>query len=272
MISAERGDAPTAEAIARETEAELRPMGADSMLSLAQFVRGRGAVAHQRYAEGLDHLRRVLDPADPVHHPFVGTWGLSDMVEAAAHTGDDDLARSYLRQLEDLAERTSGPLLRAAAGYARPVVAGDARAEVLYRTALERDLRNWPCYRGRMLLRYGRWLRRQRRVAESRAPLRAARDGFDALAFPELAERAREELRASGETSRRRSPDAWGLLTPQELRIGHMAAAGLSNREIAEKLYLSHRTVGSHLHRIFPKLGVTSRHQLRDALQQSSSA
>lgn len=266
VIAAERGEFPVAEAMARAAEAELLPMGATSMLALVQFVRGRGAVAHQRYSEGFDHLVRILDRAEPAYHPFVGSWALSDLVEAAAHIGKEDRARAYLRQLESLAEATSGPLLRATAGYARPMVAEDDDAEALYQAALQRDLTDWPCYRGRMLLRYGRWLRRQRRAAESRAFLRAARDGFDALAFAELAELARQELRASGETSRQRSPEAWGQLTPQELRIGQMAAAGLSNREIGEKLYLSHRTVGSHLHRVFPKLGVTSRAQLRDAL------
>jgi DNA-binding CsgD family transcriptional regulator len=117
-----------------------------------------------------------------------------------------------------------------------------------------------------MLLWYGRWLRRQRRVADSRAPLRAARDGFDALAFPTLAETARQELRASGETSRRRIPQAWDQLTPQELQIARMAAEGLSNRDIGERLFISHRTAGYHLNRMFPKLGITSRSQLHAAV------
>jgi DNA-binding NarL/FixJ family response regulator len=110
-------------------------------------------------------------------------------------------------------------------------------------------------------------LRRQRRVADSRAPLRAAREGFDALAFPALAESARQELRASGETSRRRAPEAWDQLTPQELQIARMAAEGLSNREIGERLFLSHRTIGSHLYRVYPKLGVAARVQLRESLE-----
>jgi hypothetical protein len=71
-------------------------MGANSMLALVQFVRGRGAVAHQRYSEGFEHLRRTLDPTDPAYLPFVGAWGLSDLVEAAAHTGKNDIARAYL--------------------------------------------------------------------------------------------------------------------------------------------------------------------------------
>jgi DNA-binding CsgD family transcriptional regulator len=264
-IAAERGDFTAAEELASQAEAVLLPMGATPMLALVEFVRGRGAVAHQRYREGFDHLRRVLDPADPAYHPFIGAWGLSDLVEAAAHTNRQDTAKAYLEQLESLAAATSGSLLRAEAGYARPMVAGDGQAEALYQAALEHDLANWPCYRGRMLLWYGRWLRRQRRAAESRVPLRSARDGFDALAFPALAEKARQELRACGETSHRRMPEAWDQLTPQELQIARLAANGLSNREIAQQLFISHRTVGYHLHQMFPKLQITSRNQLRTA-------
>jgi DNA-binding NarL/FixJ family response regulator len=80
-------------------------------------------------------------------------------------------------------------------------------------------------------------------------------------------ERARQELRASGETSHERLAVAWDRLSPQELQIARMASAGLTNREIGQQLYLSHRTVGSHLYKIFPKLGVSSRSQLAEALQ-----
>ena len=93
-IAAERGDLDLAEALAREAEALLLPMGATPMLAVAQFVRGRGAVAHQHYEEGFDHLRRTLDPTDPAYHPFVGAWGLSDLVEAAAHSGHKDAGAS----------------------------------------------------------------------------------------------------------------------------------------------------------------------------------
>jgi DNA-binding CsgD family transcriptional regulator len=265
-IAAERGDFDTAESLVSEAEGLLLSRGTTPMLAMAQFVRGRGAVAHHRYAEGFEHHRRTLDPADPAYHPFIGAWGLSDLVEAAAHNGRPVTARMYLKELESLAAATSGTLLRAQAAFARPLIATDADADALYRTAVDRELRNWPCYRGRMLLLYGRWLRRRRRVTESRGPLRAAREGFDALAFPRLAEAARQELRASGETSRRRVPEAWDLLTPQELQIARLAAEGLSNREIGEQLYLSHRTVGYHLHRIFPKLGIASRTQLHAAV------
>jgi DNA-binding NarL/FixJ family response regulator len=113
------------------------------------------------------------------------------------------------------------------------------------------------------------WLRRRRRAADSRVPLRAARDTFDALGALPWSDRASQELRASGETSRQRVPEARDQLSPQEVQVAGLAASGLSNREIGEigeKLSLSHRTVASHLHRIFPKLGITSRAELPAAL------
>ena len=82
-------------------------------------------------------------------------------------------------------------------------------------------------------------------------------------------ERFHEELRAAGETSGKRAPEVWDQLSPQEMQIANMAAEGLSNREIGQRLYLSHRTVGSHLYRLFPKLGITSRAQLVAALARN---
>src|SRR5260370_981546 len=120
----------------------------------------------------------------------------------------------------------------------------------------------WPFERARALLVYGRWLRRRRRVAESRAPLRAARDAFDALGTAAWGQRARQELRAAGEASRERLAAPWDTLSSQELQIARMAAGGLTNRQISQHLYISPRTVGAHLYRIFPKLGITARAQL----------
>jgi DNA-binding NarL/FixJ family response regulator len=112
------------------------------------------------------------------------------------------------------------------------------------------------------------WLRRHRRIAEARNPLRAARDTFDTLGAVTWGTRARQELRAAGEASRDRTMDLLDGLTPQELQIAQMAAEGLTNKEIGLQLYLSHRTIGSPLYRIFPKLGITARSQLRDALER----
>jgi DNA-binding CsgD family transcriptional regulator len=260
------GDDAAADALAQQTEALYLASGSTSMLGFVQFARGRGAVINQRYAVGLAHLRRILDPADPVFHPFVGPWGLADLAEAAAAVGEPALVQVYLEQLESLAAQTGGPLLLAQAAYARPLAAEDDQAEPLYQAALGEELASWPDYRARMLLRYGEWLRRQRRAAQSRVPLREARDSFDTLGFTHLAERARLELRAAGESSSRREPRPWDELTAQEQQIARMAADGLSNRDIGQQLFISHRTVGAHLYKIFPKLGITSRSQLHAAL------
>ena len=247
-------------------------MGATPMLALVQFVRGRRAVAHQHYAEGFEQLRRTLDPADTAYHPFIGAWGLSDLVEAAAHTGRRDTARASLDQLETLAAKTSGSLLRATAGYARAMVASDDAAEALYQQALGTELTNWPCYRGRLLLWYGRWLRRQRRVTESRTPLRVALDGFQALAFPELANTARQEPRASGDQPGQRPPEAWTQLTPQELQIALLLARGKTTRETAAALFLSPKTVEYHLRHVYQRLGIHSRDELAERMRHASPA
>jgi DNA-binding CsgD family transcriptional regulator len=270
-LAGERGDFDTANALAERAEAELLPNGPHAMLALVQFARGRGAVAHQMYSEGYEQLRRALSVTDIAYHPFMGAWGLPDLIESAVNVGREDEAQDYLLTLESLAAQSQASFLCATLAYAKPLLAPDGEAENLFQAAIYEGLTDWPCYRGRLLLNYGRWLRRQRRIGESRAPLRAARETFDALAFHGLAETARRELRASGETSGQRIPDARDSLSPQELQIAEMAAAGLSNRKIGQRLFLSHRTVESHLYRIYRKLGLTSRVQLAAALPHAAT-
>ena len=146
---------------------------------------------------------------------------------------------------------------------ARAVLAPDDEAESAFAEALSLDLAMWPYERHRLLFTYGMSLRRRRRVRESRDLLRKARDGFDNLGARPLAERARTELRAAGERSASPVADVWDTLSPQEIQIAAMVAQGLTNRDIAKKLFISHRTVGSHLYRMFPKLGLTSRGELQ---------
>jgi ATP/maltotriose-dependent transcriptional regulator MalT len=152
-----------------------------------------------------------------------------------------------------------------------PTLADDEQAAERFDEALGADLGRWPFQRARLELAHGQWLRRQRRITESRAPLRDARDAFDALGCAAFSQQARRELRASGESSRRRDPAARDQLTAQELQIAHLAAEGLSNREIGQQLYLSHRTIGTHLYRIFPKLGITARGELGPALSAGAA-
>ena len=147
--------------------------------------------------------------------------------------------------------------------FARPVLADAAAAEPLYLAGLNQDLTRWPWVRARIQFAYGCWLRRQRRGSESREPLRLALATFDLIGAATWAALARSELRAAGERIEPpsiSSPTA--LLSTQELQVAQLAAKGLSNKDIGEQLFLSPRTVASHLYRIFPKLGIRSRSQL----------
>ena len=142
------------------------------------------------------------------------------------------------------------------------VLATESEIEARLREAIRSDMATWPIERNHLLLTYGTWLRRRKRARESRDWLREARDGFERLGARPWAERAREELRAAGERSDLPAADEWDALSPQEIQIASMVIQGLTNREVGERLFLSHRTVGSHLYRMFPKLGINSRSEL----------
>jgi DNA-binding CsgD family transcriptional regulator len=247
------------------------PLRVNFLLAAAQIARGVSALGGGRYDEAYGHLRRLFDRVDPAHHPLISTLAVGGLAEAAAHAERSAEARAVLEVLSPFEDRAASPSFHAGMRFARAFLADDKEAEPLFQVALDADLSGLPFDRARVLLAYGTWLRRQRRVAEARAPLRAARDAFDALGAVPWSERARQELRASGETSRPRTPEVRDQLTPQELQIAQLAAEGLSNREIGHRLYLSHRTVGSHLYRIFPKLGIAARSDLRDALTSAGS-
>jgi DNA-binding CsgD family transcriptional regulator len=271
-LDAARGKEESAEAFAAKAEAALVQAGMTPMLALVQQARGVADLAGGRHADAYGQLRRVFDPTDIAYHPIIRCWLIGELAEAAAHSEQQAEARPYLEELERLAVDAGFPYLEASLAYARPLLADDDDAERLFQAGLATDLAAWPFLRARLLLAYGAWLRRHRRVAESRVPLRSAREAFDALGAIPWGERARQELRASGITSRRRIPETRDQLTPQELQIAGMAAEGLSNREIGEQLYISHRTVAYHLRGIFPKLGVTSRSQLYAAVLGMSEA
>jgi DNA-binding CsgD family transcriptional regulator len=266
ILAALRGEQDRADALAAEAEQAVVAVAARPVLASVQHARGLAALGGGRFAEAYEHLRRMHDPADPAYHLGLRCNAIGDLAEAAAYSEHRQAIGTVVMELETLAQKSPSPSLHAGLRYARALLAADDHAEVLFEAALRADLARWPFARARAQLAYGGWLRRQRRAVESRGHLRAARETFDALGTIPWSERARQELRASGETSRRRIPDARDQLTPQELQIAQMAAGGLTNREIGQKLYLSHRTISSHLHRIFPKLGVASRSALRAAL------
>jgi DNA-binding CsgD family transcriptional regulator len=142
----------------------------------------------------------------------------------------------------------------------------DAAIDAFERALTVPDAARWPFDLARVHLTYGERLRRDRAARDARRHLGAARDIFSQLGAAPWAARARSELRATGQAAADDHRQAPVTLTPQQRQIAALAAAGLTNKQIGERLYLSHRTVATHLHQIFPKLGVTSRAALRDAL------
>jgi ATP/maltotriose-dependent transcriptional regulator MalT len=262
MVIALRGDHEKAHAMAAEVEHSAGGRRLTNLLACVQLARGFALISAGEYTQGYEALRRLYDPADPAFHLTERFHGVMFLAEAAAHAGRAEDARPVIAALEADAVTTPAPTLHLHLAYARAVLAGDDEAEKLFLAALRAGLTRWPWLRARLELAYGAWLRRQRRVAESRQPLRSALTTFDLIGADNWAEQARSELRAAGERVAAPESAAQSVLSAQELQIARLAAEGLSNREIGERLYLSPRTVGSHLYRIFPKLDITSRAQL----------
>jgi len=144
-------------------------------------------------------------------------------------------------------------------------------AQQKFELALAGELRRWPFYYGRLKLEYGRWLRRHGQSAQAREHLRTARDLLDAIEASAWRQRAGDALRAAGVRVRAAPPQSPRLeqLTPHEQQIARLVVAGLSNREIGERLSVSHRTIGYHLYRMFPKLSITSRAELGVVLAEA---
>jgi DNA-binding CsgD family transcriptional regulator len=174
------------------------------------------------------------------------------------------MAAGALRRLEKQTERCGTEWALGIRARSRALLSTGEAADGLYREALTR-LAGCPTavHLARTQLLYGEWLRRERRRVDAREQLRAARATFSEIGADGFAERARRELVASGETARKRTPDTRDELTPQEAQIARLAAAGHTNPEIGALLFLSPRTVEWHLRRVFAKLGITSRRQLR---------
>ncbi|MEO5877576.1 MAG: LuxR C-terminal-related transcriptional regulator, partial [Streptosporangiaceae bacterium] len=231
--------------------------------SLALIARGAAYLSAGQHAPAYAVLEPLLDPSDPRHHPRESYSAIMLLAEAGAGSGSRAAARAVVARMEILAETTQSPVIAVQLLYARPVLADDDDAERLFRLGLAQDLTRWPWPRARIQLAYGDWLRRNRRLAESREPLRSALATFDLIGATGWARQARVGLRAAGErVSATSAAPAESQMTAQEMQIARLAAEGLSNREIGQRLYLSPRTVGSHLYRIFPKLGIRSRSQL----------
>jgi ATP/maltotriose-dependent transcriptional regulator MalT len=270
-LAGARGDDERAQALVAEAERIVLPRRISALLALVQTVRGITALTAGRPDDAHAQLARAFDPADPAYHPREQYGAVGLLADAAALSGRPGPARAIVEELGRRAAPSSAPGLVLSLDYARAVLAEDADAEPRFTAALEAVGLPRAFDRARLELAFGMWLRRHGRVVESREQLRPALDGFDRLDARPWADRARRELRAAGERRGARRREAWDDLSPQEQQIARMAAGGLSNREIGQRLYLSHRTVANHLYRTFPKLGVTSRAQLGRTLPEAGA-
>jgi DNA-binding CsgD family transcriptional regulator/tetratricopeptide (TPR) repeat protein len=260
-----QGDEGAAEELIGEAGDDLSGLRLSLLLAKSEFARGVIATTAGRQSDAVDHFSRMFLPDGPAFHELVAHAAAPLVIDCAVRAGRLDDARRLMDELEAMAERTTAPLVLIGVRLGRALLANESEAEILYGKALDSDPK-WPFHHARLEMAFGAWLRRQRRITESRPFLRSARDAFDTLGLQPWADKARAELRASGERTAEPAPKTRQPLTPQELQIAQMAAGGLSNREIADRLFLSHRTVGAHLYRVFPKLGIVSRSELLRAL------
>jgi DNA-binding CsgD family transcriptional regulator len=194
-------------------------------------------------------------------------WALPELIEAAARTGDTGIATGALTRLAEFTRAGGTAFGLGVEARSRALLSAGETAENLYREAIERlgRTRLRPEL-GRAHLLYGEWLRRENRRAAAREQLRTAYDMLAAMGAEAFAERARHELLAAGEIVRRQTAEPDSTLTAQEAHIARLAADGHTNSEIGAQLFLSARTVEWHLRKIFTKLGIGSRRELRTAL------
>ena len=249
----------------RGSEDECRSLAAESR-ELAS-ARGLGVVsefAHWALALlelGLGRAKEALRRCREISTTPVVFWGGLDRIEAAFRAGERETAGAWLDVFEAWAENSAAAWARAVALHCRALLSDDeGEAERLFLAALDAHAEAArPFEHARSELAYGEFLRRVRRRVEAREHLRAALEGFGGLGATLWAERARMELRASGQTARKRDPSTRAELTAQELQIARFVAQGLTNRDVAAQLFLSPRTIDFHLRNVFRKLGVSSR-------------
>jgi DNA-binding CsgD family transcriptional regulator len=262
LLEAFRGREARAAELFEDTARQASARGQLRLVTFADYGRAVLYNGLGRHDAALAAARRVFD------HDVVGFQGLAtaELAEAASRTGDE-------AQLQAAATRSSERAGAARTAEARGL---DARVRALGSTGPAADgfyRESIACLEGTTLrvdlarshLLYGEWLRRAGRRVDARAHLHTAHERLSTMGLEAFAERARRELQATGEIARKRTAEPTGELTAQEFQIARLAAEGYSNPEIGTRLFLSPRTVEWHLRKIFTKLGISSRRQLRDA-------
>ncbi|MBP1818223.1 AAA family ATPase [Mycobacterium sp. OAE908] len=260
LLTAWRGDPADAVKLIESAAADGAARGEGRLLGLtgcaaALLYNGLG-----RYEEALAAAREACRYEDLGFH----SWCLFELIEAATRTGDQEAAVSAVQRFEKYAGVSGTDWHLGAVAHARAMVADDAHADALYTEAVERLGRTRVAvHLARTRLHYGEWLRRVNRRVDARRHLTEAHQAFTRMGAQAFAERARRELVATGEKVRKQQASSHAELTAQEAQIARLAGDGLTNQEIGAQLFISTHTVEWHLRKVFVKLGITSRRQLR---------
>jgi ATP/maltotriose-dependent transcriptional regulator MalT len=259
--------AHAAEAVELAVASGLPLPGAVGLLALSVLELGLG-----RPEKALAHTTALSDPGSGLAFPLTMIYSAPEMVEAAVRSGEPELAEAALERFAPWAEHVPVRWPSAVAERMRALLADGESADEHFEEALRLHAKaELPFEHARTRLLYGARLRRSRRRVDARPHLRAALAAFERLGAKPWVERALGELRATGETARKREPSTIDQLTPQELQIARFVSEGATNREVASKLFLSPRTVEYHLHKVFTKLGIASRRDLGRLLPEPDS-
>jgi DNA-binding CsgD family transcriptional regulator len=248
---------------AAEAVAAARTSGLANASTAAEWGLALLDLGNGRPEDAADRLAQLRVAPRGAAHPLLVLTSTPDLVEAKVRAGRDEDARMAFAPLDVFAGPGAPPWTIALAARCRGLLSHGDRAERWFLEALRLHAESGrPFDRARTELVYGEFLRRERRRVDARVQLRSALAAFEQLRAEPWAERARAELRATGETARKRDPSTIGQLTPQELQIAELVAEGLSNKDVAAQLFLSPRTVEYHLYKVFAKLGIASRTEL----------
>jgi DNA-binding CsgD family transcriptional regulator len=263
-VAAVRGDEATCTSLAEQASATALEHGLGPQNSIAHWAIGLLHLGLGRWEAAATQLEAVSSPAPSTRHSFVALWALPDLVEAAVRADRPDIAEGAATRFAGYAPQGAPDSELALVARCRALVTRPpATREHLLSEALALHERNpRPFSRARTQLLLGEHLRRERRRVEARSRLRAASEIFERLGAVPWEDRARAELRATGETARKREPSTLAQLTPQQLHIARLVAEGATNKDVAAQLFLSPRTVDHHLRNVFMKLGISSRAEL----------
>ena len=260
LLVALTGREAEASTLIRTTIDQAEGSGQEAATTMAQYAAAVVYNGLRRYEEAVRAAQQACwDPVDL----YGSGWALPELVEAAVHCGQAGLARDALERLAATTQPAGTDWGLGIEARSRALVSEGTAADELYREAIDRLGRALRPELARAHLVYGEWLRREGRRLDAREQLRTAYQQFTAIGMEAFAERARMELLATGEKVRKRAVGTPDELTAQERQIAELAGHGLSNPEIAAQLFLSARTVEWHLRKVFAKLGVSSRGQLR---------